>query len=221
MLYRTLPYLGLIVTVALGFMTFPQENLRAALANDAPAPVEATTQEATESAPADTAALKPWSVYNVDAAWTNQHGEALQLKDLRGTPQLVAFVFTNCGYACPRIVHDMKEIIKSLPEGQRDQVGATLISIDPERDTEEVMHHYAKMHELPSPQWTLLRSNDDTVRELAAVLGIRYKRESDGQFAHSNTLTLLNAEGEVALQLEGLGTDASELTTRLTQMIGR
>jgi cytochrome oxidase Cu insertion factor (SCO1/SenC/PrrC family) len=50
-------------------------------------------------------------------------------------------------------------------------------------------------------RWTLLRGGADDVRELAALLGVNYAEDARGQFAHSNLITLLNADGEIAFQL--------------------
>lgn len=49
------------------------------------------------------------------------------------------------------------------------------------------------------------------MRELAALLGVNYAEDSRGQFAHSNIITLLNAEGEIAFQLTGLKQDSAPL----------
>jgi protein SCO1/2 len=48
------------------------------------------------------------------------------------------------------------------------------------------------------------------VRELAALLGINYQRDARGLFAHSNVITVLNPEGEVAFQQAGLNKDSKE-----------
>ena len=57
--------------------------------------------------------------------------------------------------------------------------------------------------------WTLLRGEDTAVQELAMLLGVKYRREARGQFAHSNLFTLLNADGEIAHQTPGLLGDVS------------
>lgn len=216
MLKRTLPIVLVLALAVLGFKAFPASSpMTTWLATPSPA-AESTPAE---TAPADTIPLSDQSLYQLGSTWTNQHGESVPFHALRGKPQLVAMVFTRCGYACPRIVHDMKHILSALPEEQRDEVGATLVSIDPDRDTPEELHHFAAMHELSSPQWTLLRSDDSDVRELAAVLGVRYKQEADGQFAHSNIITLLNAEGEIVLQQEGLGDDPSGTIETLRTLV--
>jgi protein SCO1/2 len=59
-------------------------------------------------------------------------------------------------------------------------------------------------------QWTLLRGDNGAVQELAMLLGVKFKKDARGQFAHSNLLTLLNAEGEIVHQHAGLNGDVSE-----------
>ena len=66
--------------------------------------------------------------------------------------------------------------------------------------------------------WTLLRGAADDVRELAALLGINYAPDARGRFAHSNVITVLNAEGEVAFQQPGLNTDSTPLIDAVTKV---
>ena len=68
---------------------------------------------------------------------------------------------------------------------------------------------------LGTAHWTLLRGGADDVRELAALLGINYQRDARGQFSHSNVITILNAEGEVAFQQPGLNKDSKETIAAL------
>jgi len=151
------------------------------------------------------------SIYQLGSSWTDRHGATLNLSDLRGRPRLVAMVFTRCGYACPRIVHYLKALRQALPEGQQSRVGMVLVSLDPEHDTPDALRAFGEIHGLQATQWTLLRGEAANVRELAAVLGVRYRQDAEGQFAHSNTITLLDAAGEIVFQQEGLGSDPSEM----------
>ncbi len=47
------------------------------------------------------------------------------------------------------------------------------------------------------------------------LLGVKCKADARGQFAHSNVLTVLNAEGEIVTQLAGLDADISETARTL------
>ena len=151
------------------------------------------------------------SLYLLESKWASDRGAQVRLSVLRGRPQIVAMFFTQCEYACPIIVNDMKKLQAKLPPALRDGVDFLLVSMDPERDSVAALAEFRKRRALPLESWTLLRGSQDDVRELAALLGVNYAREANGQFAHSNVITLLNAEGEVVLQQVGLQTDSSGL----------
>lgn len=158
--------------------------------------------EAKAAAPA--AALTARSIYQLDAAWTNDHGQPFKLAELRGRPIVLAMFFTSCGYACPRIVSDMTRIRETLPAAVRNRAMFVLVSFDDERDTVAVLHAYREQHELNAANWVLLRGAPGDIRELAAVLGVKYKKDARGMFEHSNLITILNPEGEIIHQRAGL-----------------
>ena len=170
-------------------------TLRAADACCSQSPV--TAQAAAEAAAGR-------SVYQLDSSWTDDAGRPFTLADLRGRPVVLAMFFTSCGYACPRIVADMVRIRATLPVAVRDQTRFVLVSFDDARDSVEVLHAYRRQHELDSTSWILLRGAPDDIRELAAVLGLKYLRNAAGMFEHSNLITVLNGAGEIVHQRAGL-----------------
>ncbi len=73
--------------------------------------------------------------------WTGANGQVQQLKDLKGRVALVFFGYSQCPDVCPTSLTELKEIKESLgPEGQKVQV--IFITVDPERDTPEVLKAY-------------------------------------------------------------------------------
>ena len=82
-----------------------------------------------------------------------------------------------------------------------------LVSFDTERDTVEVLHAYRKRLNLDEDRWVLLRGGADDVMELSALLGVKFKKDLRGQFAHSNVITVLNPAGEIIHQQTGLNQD--------------
>lgn len=145
------------------------------------------------------------SLYQVESTWVNQDADTLRLGDLRGRVIVLAMTYTHCEFSCPLIVADMKSIIDEVPADEKTRVGLVLLSIDPDRDTPEVMKTFAATKGLSPDQWTLLRGEADDVMEMAALLGMRYKKMPDGEFAHSNIITLLSLRGEIVYQQKGLG----------------
>ena len=155
------------------------------------------------------------SLYQLDSTWTNDAGQPLKFGQLQGRVQVVVMFFARCTYACPIIVHDMQRMEAALPEKVRAATGFTLITIDPERDTPEALHAYRFVHKLPINRWTLLHGTPDDTLELAALLGVKFKREASGQFAHSNLITVLNEQGEIIHQQIGLNQDIGETVKRI------
>ena len=164
----------------------------------------ACTNEAAPPAFDTSAPLSETSIYLMGTNWTSDAEQTVQLADLRGRPVALAMIYTSCGHACPMIVSNMKKIENGLPEDA--DINFVLVSFDPERDTVEQLQAYREAHGL-GDEWTLLSSEDVDVRTLAALLDVRYRFEADGNIAHTNLITLLNAGGEIIGRQEGLGVD--------------
>ena len=162
-------------------------------------------------------AIKPLpgaSIYQLKSQWQDQTGQPISLGSLRGKKVVIAMIYLTCKSACPILTADIKSISRSLTAQERKSVQLVLASIDPKRDTVPQLQSFFEKQKLDS-NWTLLTGDENSVRELAGVLGVQYKREADGEFSHSNVITLLNEQGVVTTQVQGLGADASELTRAL------
>jgi protein SCO1 len=145
-----------------------------------------------------------YSIYDLDARWRDQNGNHRQLSSLRGRPQVIAMIYTHCTTTCPFTVAEMKRIERESPH----DAGFVLVSLDPARDDPARLAEFARERGLDSSRWTLLDGTDDDVRELATALAVRYRRLSPDKLAHSNALTLLDADGAILYQHAGL--DAAE-----------
>jgi len=143
------------------------------------------------------------SLYQADASFTDDSGKAFTLAELRGRPVVLAMFFSSCGYACPLTITDLQTLRTKLPANVRDRAVFVLVSFDTVRDTPAALATFRGQRNLDS-DWVLLHGADDSVRELAALLGVKYKQESDGMFSHSNIFTVLNREGEIVHQRLGL-----------------
>jgi len=150
------------------------------------------------------------SVYELSASFVDQDGKTVGLDLFRGHPVLISMFYTTCRDACPLLVADLKRIERGLPASTRTDLRVVLVSLDPEHDTPEALRALARAHGLDTSRWRLLRAPDDTVRDVAAVLGIRYRRLPGGGFNHSSVITLLDSSGVILTRVEGLGqpTDA-------------
>ena len=161
------------------------------------------------------------SLYQLDSVWTSDVGRKVPLRVLQGRPQVVAMFFTHCEFACPITLHDLKRIQESLPPEIRNQVDFLLVTLDPERDTPAVLAKYRKQQHLGTKGWTLLTGSADDIRELAALLGVNYRKDERGQYAHSNIISILNRDGEVIHQQVGLNKAPEDTIQALRKCVER
>jgi len=72
---------------------------------------------------------------------TDQDGHVMTEEDLKGRPSLVFFGFTHCPDVCPTTLFDITQIMQVLgPDADRTR--AVFITVDPERDTQDVLKDY-------------------------------------------------------------------------------
>lgn len=159
------------------------------------------------------------SLYQLTDTFQTQDGNKILLSSFEGAPTLVAMIFTHCTYACPRITADMQQIAKGLGEN-KDNVNYVLVSFDVERDSAEVLKVYAEKMGLQEDFWTLLHGDDDAVRMLSVLLNVDYLKNSNGDFSHSNIISLLDAEGILQFQQEGLDANPEQTISKIKAMLG-
>jgi protein SCO1/2 len=85
------------------------------------------------------------------------------------------------------------------------RLGVVLISMDPARDTPAVLQKTVVARGVDGEHWLLAAPPAAKVREVAGVLGVRYKQLPDGDFNHSSVLVLLDAEGRIVARTEKIG----------------
>jgi len=172
-------------------------------------------------ATADPVALPDESVYQLPGEWRDHEGRPLVLADLAGRPRLLSFVYTYCEHTCPTIVARLK-LASEPPEGPAaGELQVTLVSLDPQRDTPERMRAYMAEQGLDQRGWLMLHGDPDDVLAFAAMLGVRYRPMGDRDIAHSNMITVLDADGVVRYQAKGLDEDPAELAAAIAAATGR
>lgn len=175
-----------------------------------------TTAPATAPLPSEVQS----SIYQLPGTWTDQHNHEMQLNDLKGKVQVIAMIFTHCGYACPRLVQDMKAIADSLPAAEKDEVGFILVSFDSQRDDPAQLNRFASQYGLDD-HWTLLHGDPGQIRELSMVLNVKYQDAGDNNYTHSNAILILDKQGSVSRSLEGLEAQTNVAHEMINQLVSR
>lgn len=157
------------------------------------------------------------SIFQLKSEWTNQKGGKIKLTDLQGSPHLVVMLYTRCETACPLIVADLKKVAEDAGAAP-GKIEVSIFSLDSFRESAESLSAFAAKRKLP-PFWGLFTSDANSVAELAASLGVRYKRLPNGDFIHSNVIYFLNKNGEIVTQKEGIGSPRVEFIKNIKKNI--
>lgn len=150
------------------------------------------------------------SIFDLDLNLVDQDGHELTLADLSGDVMLAAMVYTSCTSVCIMVTEQMKAIEQQLA-GVDDDVKYVLFSLDPGRDTPEAMREFLRSHRLAASRWRLMAASEDGVRDLAAVLGVKFQPEENGEIAHSAMIFVIDEGGVVRHRQVGVDKDSREL----------
>ena len=135
-----------------------------------------------------------------DFTLTTQNGGTLKMSDLRGKVCLVSFVFTTCNGSCPATTHRMGQVQAALKDrglSKDDRVRLLSITLDPARDTPEVLRKYMELYDADSAGWTFLTGDKDRVAKVIADWGLWAKPAANGQLDHPSRVFLVDKKGRV------------------------
>ncbi len=161
--------------------------------------------------------LSAESIYQLTDTFTTQDKKSISLSSFSGKPTVVAMVFTHCPYACPRITSDMVDLEKKLKEYD-GKINFLLVSFDSERDVPDTLKKFAENMNLDK-NWTLLHGNEDLVRTLSVLLNIQYAKDAEGNFSHSNIISVLNKDGVLKYQNEGLNVNQDQTLANIKKLL--
>jgi protein SCO1/2 len=138
--------------------------------------------------------------YARDFRLTDHHGQVRSLQDFRGKVVAVFFGFTQCPDVCPTAMQELAEAKQLLgPDGERLQ--GIFITIDPERDSTEMLKAYMGNFD---PTFLALRPTPQELPALAKEFKVYYKKV-DGKtptsysMDHSAGSYLYDANGKLRL----------------------
>lgn len=110
---------------------------------------------------------------------TDPEGQVRKLSDFRGKVVVVFFGYTQCPDVCPTTMGELRTIKEELGERGKDLV-AVFISVDPERDTAEILRDYQKAF---GADFHALRGSAEQIRQVAREFKVIYQRV-EGESAH-------------------------------------
>ncbi|MFW5874559.1 MAG: SCO family protein [Verrucomicrobiota bacterium] len=142
--------------------------------------------------------------YIPDFAGIDQHGEFMQIRELRGRPFVINFIFTRCAVPemCPASTTRMEALQEAARDAGLDALQFVTISFDPEYDSPGVLRQYAEGYGIESENFHLLTGTEEWVDDLLRRFGI-LTMEEDGTINHTMATLLVDGTGRVAFRKEG------------------
>ena len=141
----------------------------------------------------------------------DQNGQVRKLKDFSGKLVVVFFGYTQCPDVCPTTMQELAEVKRLLgPDG--DKLQAVFVTVDPERDTAELLKAYVENFDA---SFVALRPTQEQLPAIAKEFKIYFKRvegktPTSYTMDHSAGSYIFDTQGRVRL-FSRYGTGAQAL----------
>ncbi len=110
--------------------------------------------------------------YAKDFSLTDHNGQARSIKDFQGKVVVMFFGYTQCPDVCPTSMAEIAEVRKQLGK-DGEKVQALFVTVDPERDTPEVLKGYMGNFD---PTFLALYATPDKLAATAKDFKVYYKK---------------------------------------------
>ncbi len=138
----------------------------------------------------------------------NQEGQPFDSAQLAGKIWIADFIYTTCPGPCPMISTRMSELQKPL---EKTDVHLVSFSVDPERDSPEVLHGYAEKLRADPARWDFLTGPKSAIYKLSHdgfKLAVADGSDETGIPVHSTRMVLVDRHCEIRGYYEATAADA-------------
>jgi protein SCO1/2 len=138
----------------------------------------------------------------------NQEGRPFDSVQLAGKIWIADFIYTTCPGPCPMISTRMSELQKPL---EKTDVHLVSFSVDPEKDTPEVLRGYAEKLRAEPKRWDFLTGPKSAIYDLSHKgfkLAVSDGNDEAGIPVHSTRMVLVDRRGEIRGYYEATEADA-------------
>lgn len=146
-------------------------------------------------------------------------GKPRTLDDYKGKVAVVFFGFTQCPDVCPTAMSELSQTMELLGS-DADKVQVIMVSVDPARDTPEVLSAYVKAFH---PSFVGLTGTEEQLGKTAKSFKAYYAKSSGGtaeQYSmdHASSFYILDQDGEARVLVSG-NTSAKDIASDIRQLL--
>jgi protein SCO1/2 len=142
---------------------------------------------------------------------TTQDGARLALRDLRGKVVAVTFIYASCSDTCPLLTAKMATLQTRLGREFGSRVFFASVTVDPARDTPEVLKRYAAAHGANPGGWAFLTGTSSEIQDVERRYGIYARKNPRGDVDHTFLTSVIDRDGVLRVQYLGVRFDPDEL----------
>ncbi len=106
-------------------------------------------------------------------ALTDHNGDQRHMADFRGKVVVLFFGYTHCPDVCPTTLSDLASALKSLPPSAAAEVQGLFVTVDPERDTPDLLKQYVPYFH---PDFLGLYGSPAEIAKVAQAFRIHYRK---------------------------------------------
>lgn len=142
-----------------------------------------------------TAAENSRALIGGEFSLTNHKGEPVTDKDFLGKYMIVYFGYTFCPDVCPMDLQIMADAMRILPPEELEQVNPVFVTIDPERDTVDVMAEYVSYFHDDMIGLTGTNEQVDSIKKAYRVYAAKADDSADYLVDHTSYTYFMDKEG--------------------------
>jgi protein SCO1/2 len=154
-----------------------------------------------------------------DFTLTSQDGAQVSLTDLRGKVVAVTFIYTRCTDTCPILTPMMSFVQDRLGGDFGKKIAFISITVDPERDTPDVLKAYAQAFGANLDGWAFLTGAAEPIRDVTRSYGVFAAKTADGNVDHSFLTSVIDPNGILRVQYLGARFDPEEFRRDLLSLV--
>jgi protein SCO1/2 len=150
---------------------------------------------------------------------TSQDGAPVTLTDFRGKVVAVTFILTMCTATCPVLTPMMSFVQDQLGNDFGTKIAFVSITVDPDRDTAEVLKQYAQAFGANLAGWSFLTGSPQAVREVTHRYGVYASKTANGDVEHTFLTSIVDPRGILRVQYLGVRFDPGEFRRDLLSLL--
>ena len=158
-----------------------------------------------------------------DFALTDEIGQPFKLSDLRGRWILLAYGYTHCPDVCPLTLSRLRDVKKTI-DANGDRVQVVFVTIDPERDTADIMQKYVgHFDQLFLQKFKGLTGTPQEIAQAAKAYNVKYEKKDSTSAAgysmgHTAEVVLIDPQFNWRMTFP-FGVKAEEITADLQYLM--